>query len=114
MRAAARDQTRFLSPVDRSERPDVAWPPSCTELWRSRGYLLQVHRVPGHPGVERLSVCRSDQSPKPITWDTLQRLKRECGRGHLWAVEVYPADDQLVDVADMRHLWVVARPAWAW
>lgn len=36
----------------------------------------------------------------------LQRLKRECGRGDLDAVEVYPRDCDVVNVANMRHLFV--------
>lgn len=42
-----------------------------------------------------------------ITFDELMQLKRECGRGDLDALEVYPADFDLVNVANMRHLFIV-------
>jgi hypothetical protein len=43
---------------------------------------------------------------KPIEWDDLQRIK-----DYFWpnriAIEVYPPHDAIVDVADMRWLWVL-------
>jgi hypothetical protein len=43
---------------------------------------------------------------KPITWDDLQAIK-----DHLWperiALEIYPPHDSIVDVADIRWLWVL-------
>lgn len=84
------------------------------EAWRSRDYLVIVYN--DHPGIQRLSVCRTivgtslngeDRWLDGIAWDELQRIKRETGRGHLDAVEVYPADRDIVNVANMRHLWVI-------
>lgn len=88
-----------------------------TEAWRSRKFILQVFDEGG--GVERLSVNRTVIDGKEfadgITWDDLQRLKAECGRGHLAAVEVYPPDADVVNVASMRHLWVLPNPpAFMW
>jgi hypothetical protein len=45
-----------------------------------------------------------------ISWDDLQRIKREIGRGEMYAVEVYPRDADLVNVANMRHLWLFDEP----
>lgn len=42
-----------------------------------------------------------------ITWDELQALKRQCGFGDRFAVEVYPADLDVVNVGNLRHLWVL-------
>lgn len=43
---------------------------------------------------------------KPITWDDMQAIK-----DHFWpdriAIEVYPPRDKIVDVADMRWMWVL-------
>lgn len=107
----ARDYPDTLAPVS----PD-AWPPTAPgvqrpiEVWASRAHLVQVYD--GAPA--RLTVCRTD-GRGGISWGDLQRLKRECGRGDRWAVEVYPADDDIVDVAPMRHLWLMERaPSWAW
>jgi hypothetical protein len=33
----------------------------------------------------------------------------------MWAVEIYPADGDVVAVANMRHLWLLPEaPAFAW
>ena len=79
------------------------------EVWRSRGFLVQVFSEVA--GIERLTVCRTavenDTWVAEISWDELQRLKAECGRGDRDAVEIYPADKDVVNVANMRHLWVM-------
>lgn len=103
--------------------PRVAWPTdnvpeTIVEVWRSRDFLLQVHTTPVE-GIERLSVCRTalsgDSWKDGISWDDLQRLKSECGRGDKCAVEVYPEDGHIVNVANMRHLFVLdTPPAYAW
>jgi hypothetical protein len=76
------------------------------ELWRSSDYLVQVHEH--NEAVLRVSIATADRQKHPdrLTWPTLQRLKREIGRGDWEAVEIYPADNDQVNVDDMRHLWV--------
>lgn len=85
-------------------------------VWRSRDYLAVHYRqLDGH---ERLTVnsTRTDGGrwADAIPWDDLQRVKSECGLGARWAIELYPADGEVVDVASMRHLWLVDRPDCAW
>lgn len=78
------------------------------ECWRSRDFLVQVFAEAND--VVRLTISRTtlkgDRWADEISWDDLQRLKRECGRGDLDAVEIYPADRDIVNVANMRHLWI--------
>ena len=117
-----RAERRILESQNRSwpERlrqiPRDQWPPSSlptsaqpAEAWRSREFLLQVVREEN--GVERLSVCRTSHNgsswEENISWDDLQRLKTECGRGERMAVEIFPPDHDVVNVANMRHLWVL-------
>lgn len=96
--------------------PVSEWPPTLrllsqqpVEVWRSRGYLVQVYRA--CDGVLRLSICTTeidgDRWADGISWRRLQRLKAECGFGDREAVEIYPPDADVVDVANMRHLWVL-------
>lgn len=108
--------------------PENAWPdtpPGFTrsvEVWRSRSFLVQVYSE--SEGVMRLSVSRTELPASPtedlrftdgIGWDELQALKAECGFGHLFAVECFPAEADVVDVANMRHLWVLPAPLpFAW
>jgi hypothetical protein len=101
-----------LKQIPRASWAEVRLPPNIKEVWRSRDFLVQVFEV---NGVERLSVCRTEVADNDwregIAWDELQRLKRECGRGAKDAVELFPADDDVVNVANMRHLWIVGESA---
>src|SRR5690606_15920558 len=87
-------------------------------VWRSRDFLVQGVKEPA--GIIRLSICRTNLDRKGdwtdgITWDQLQRLKSEAGFGDLDAVEVYPAASDVVNVANLRHLWVFPAPLpFAW
>ena len=88
------------------------------EVWRSRDYLVQIYTDNDH---ERMSVCRTtvdartDRWNDGITWDDLMKLKRQCGRTGTWAVELYPPDVNVVNVANMRHLWLLpSAPSYAW
>jgi len=78
------------------------------EVWRSRQYLIQVFNE--RDGIERLSIQSTTHNGSRfvdgISWDILQRLKSECGRGDKDAVEIYPAESEVVNVANIRHLWV--------
>lgn len=60
-------------------------------------------------GYQRMSICRTAHNGSTwvdqVTWDELMQLKRECGRGDVDAVEVFPADQDIVNVANMRHLF---------
>lgn len=40
-----------------------------------------------------------------ITWDTLFEIKNEIWGDEVRAIEVYPARNQLVNSANIRHLW---------
>ena len=100
---------RASSAVPRDEQPN--------EMWRSNKYLVQVYYEPD--GIERLSIHSTEHDGTRwrdgITWDTLQRLKSECGRGDRDALEVYPSDAHVVNVANIRHLWVMPEPVqFAW
>lgn len=86
-------------------------------VWQSKDFSVQLWQDRGHM---RLTVCRtainSDGGWKDgITWDELNRLKEEAGLGHLWAIEIYPPTEQVVNVANMRHLWLLhSAPTCAW
>ncbi|EOG1815585.1 hypothetical protein ACK3RA_000943 [Enterobacter hormaechei] len=47
--------------------------------------------------------------------DALQEIKSAVGYGDRDAVEIYPRDSDVVNVANMRHLWITPEPiAFAW
>lgn len=123
-RQAMRDESKKYGPTLR-EIPcngpmHRAFPTQApVRAWRSRDFLVQLY-VDRHSGCQRLSVNRTELNSDGgwkdgITWDDLQRLKREAGFGNMWALEVYRADDDLVYDANIRHLFLFAeRPAFAW
>ena len=86
-------------------------PPGLISVFRSKRYLAQLFATL-HEGVLRLSVNRSTMQvgatrwDDGLTWDELQQIKRECGYGDCDAVEVYPSDGDIVNDANMRHLFI--------
>lgn len=98
--------------------PEYAWPnkhraENLRYFWRSRDFCVQGFHEKA--GWIRLSVCRcalksNGDWEEGISWDQLQRLKRECGFGDRDAFEIYPADGNVVNVANMRHLWISPEP----
>ena len=101
---------RELQLVPRNE-----WPPhhaTISRVWRSRDFLVQEY-TEAAPVLVRLSVLRTTMDPKSgrwvdgITWDELQSIKAECGYGNHDAIELYPPDSDVVNVANLRHLWVM-------
>lgn len=101
--------------------PEVEWPrrePGMVALWRSNRFLVQVYVEKN--GIARLSICRTEinnrgQWQENITWEELQKIKNQCGYEHFDAVEVYPRQKDVVNVANMRHLWVFDEPLqFAW
>lgn len=91
-------------------------PTGIKSVWRSRDFLAQLYT---HEPVLRLSISRTIPSShgwRPeIAWDDLMRVKLECGFGDQWAVECYPPESEVVNVANMRHLWLLdAAPTFGW
>lgn len=113
--------------------PESRWPASPPGqnhlrplmVWRDADFLAILYPVPDFPVMKRLTVVRAvglsvDGRGRVvyrdgITWDDLQGVKRACGFDDVWAVEIYPDGKELVDVANMRHLWLLSEPpAFAW
>lgn len=90
-------------------------------MWRSRYFLVQEYSPEVDGGPRRLSISKTSVNQNAerwddgITWDDLQRLKREAGYGGIDAVEVFPSDRDVVNVANMRHLFLMDAPLnFAW
>ena len=59
--------------------------------------------------VEHVTITRrkiSADGSGDFTWSEKQQIKDELFGKNRVAIEVYPAQDKLVDVADVYHLWV--------
>jgi hypothetical protein len=103
-----------LTPVLPDEFPAIGLLP--VQAWRSRKYLVQLWDEPSeYQRMMRLSVCRVMQNANGrwqdgLTWDELQAIKREVGYGDWYAIEIYPRDEDVVNVANFRHLWLLPVP----
>lgn len=82
--------------------------PKRFKVLRSRSFLVQCFEE--GDGLVRLSINRTthngDRWEEGISWEELQQLKREAGYGDCDAMEIFPRDIDVVNVANMRHLWV--------
>lgn len=77
-------------------------------VWRSKHFCVQIF---DEEKAIRITVNRTDVNGDGewrggITWDELQAIKSECGYGTWMAIEFYPPDEHVVNVANMRHLWI--------
>ena len=101
-----------LTEVPRSQWPDGGRQPDRVRVWMSRDYLVQEFACADPLVNARLSICRTSHNGERwddgVSWEELMRIKREIGYGARDAVEIYPADADVVNVENMRHLWLVA------
>ena len=111
-------------PARMTEIPRARWPAhfltdprAPTKAYESSRYLAQLYDAGALEGrtALRLSICRvtlkdDGRWEEDLQWSELMQVKRECGFGDWYAVEVYPADTDIVDVANMRHLWLLTKP----
>jgi hypothetical protein len=111
----------YLEGISREDWPNglADRPGAPFAVWRSRHFLVQFYKEPAPGVIGRLSILRTtvagDRWADGITWDDIQRLKAETGHADTWAVEVFPADAEVVNVANIRHVWLLAEaPAYAW
>lgn len=97
-----------LKNIHRHEWPNQDGPQ--LRVLRSRDYLVQEFDGTG-PVLVRLSIniTATDGArwKDGIQWEDLQRLKAEAGYPFHDAVEVFPSALDVVNVANMRHLWVM-------
>lgn len=81
-------------------------PKGCAECWFSRVYIVQVAQGPTEPW-KRLSIRRINGKEIHEGWNELWSIKNDIAGADALAVEVYPSTADLVDLAPMRHLFVV-------
>jgi hypothetical protein len=122
-RYMAKENAKYPAHLVRWEAKD--WPegvppnPDILEVWRSNKYLVQISRAE-HPAVlVRLSVNRTALGIQSwqdnIPWEALQEIKAQCGYAVYDAVEIYPRAGDVVNVSNMRHLFVLKNPVpFAW
>lgn len=81
--------------------------PGMRAAFRNAVYSVQVYAKASAWGeIEHAMVRRHDAAPVR-QWTHMQRIKTEIFGAERTAVEVYPAESELVDDANLYHLWVL-------
>jgi len=129
VRKAFQNECRQFKPgeftkIDRSELIKDGADNSKAPLmaFRSREFFAAIYldRYDDRGEYMRLSVnrCKLDNDGQwvgDITWDELMEIKRATGFADAWFLECYPPEDEIVNVANMRHLFFLPKPpAFAW
>ena len=73
------------------------------EIWMNDRYVVHVDRF-DDGAVHHLSIRRVDRKAAR-DWRHFQQIKNELAGEDAEAVELYPAEDRLVDCANQFHLW---------
>lgn len=81
----------------------IQMPRGMNRIWKNNMYIVQEFLKPG--GITLLMVRRNDAAPMR-SWSDMQRIKNELMGTDRVAVEVYPREEDVVDQANMYHLWV--------
>ena len=90
--------------------PYSSHPEDILEIWRSKKYLVIVWKVPAG---KKLSISRQEWNPTErrykdgITWDEIMEIKHDIGMGNKTGIEFFPADDEVMNLANVRHIWIV-------
>ena len=87
------------------------------KAWRNKNYLVYLYhdREFLRLCVQRTTIKDDGSFDDGISWDRIQQIKSAVGFGDYWGLEVFPADKALVNVSNIRHIWLFKdRPAFAW
>lgn len=75
---------------------------------RSKRFLVQEFFV--RVGVVRLTINSVERNSAGwsdrIGWEDLRQIKRQCGYGDKDGIECFPPERDVVNVANMRHLFI--------
>lgn len=76
------------------------------DQWANNTYVVIRRRMDGNDGATayHLSIRRQDREPVR-DWRDFQRIKNQLAGPEYEAVEIYPAESRLVDMANQFHLW---------
>lgn len=113
-RKILREENRHYKSNVFEEIPKERWPKTLAILpdsvFRSKEFMVQFYLIDSK--ISRLTINRTEIDnlgnwKDGISWDELNQIKRGCGFGDRDAVEAFPADKDIVNVANMRHLWII-------
>ena len=71
-------------------------------VWRNKDFMAVAFQ---EPNCIRLDIKRNDDKDG-ITWDELQKIKNECGFEDKDAIEFYPAEKDVINNGNFRHIYI--------
>lgn len=76
--------------------------------WKNNIYIVQTQRHFLSDGTVALKAMIRRNDEKPVhSWRDMQRIKNEIFGEEFTAIEVYPKQSRLVDVANIYWLWIL-------
>ena len=95
-----------LEPIDITTRNAPSW---MTRAYSNNRYVVMINDNASINGISAIKamVQRHDDKPIPGHWRQLQNIKNELFGNEATAVEFYPPESSLEDVANIYWLWVI-------
>lgn len=109
---ASYPDTLEIVPENDPNIPYSSHPQDIDKIYRSKKYTVIVWNVPAG---KKLSIQRNEwdshagRYKDQILWDEIQEIKRQCGFGEQNAVEFYPPDSEVINIANVRHIWILPK-----
>ena len=107
---ASYPDTLEIVPENDPDMPYSSHPQDIDKIYRSKKYTVIVWNVPAG---KKLSIQRNEwdshtnRYKDQITWDEIMEIKRQVGFGEQNAIEFYPPDSQVINIANVRHIWLL-------
>ena len=92
--------------VAERRRGTGGWLDEVHAVWKNHVFAVLIRTVPTAWGDVQHAAIRN-VSETDIPWAAMQRIKDELFGADRLAVEVFPPRDELVDEANMYHLWIL-------
>lgn len=83
------------------------------KVYQSRKFRVRIWDEAAHPtvkcriSIERIDYAGGQRQQDGISWDELQDIKNKVGFADYCAVEVFPPENRVINLANARHLWVL-------
>lgn len=106
MRKEGRSSTWEKQPSPKeSGAKGIDWFSQLDKAWRNDKYAVMARTINTAWGVVD-HVCIRNITGTDITWKEKQKIKNELWGPEYTAIEVFPPESELVDAANMYHLWI--------
>jgi hypothetical protein len=105
MREEGRTKEWIKKPSPKELKQGDGWFGEMDRVWINDKYCVMTRTIQTEWG-QVDHACIRNVSSTDIPWKEKQRIKNELWGEEYTAVEVFPKESELVDAANMYHLWV--------